>query len=452
MSKKVILVFPPFSKPALTEYAPIGICCLVSYVLQKVPNVQLKLIDYTVNKFSPREWKQELKSFKPDIVGISVITMNYPGGRLLAQLTREASSNTLIVMGGVHAVTSPEECLQDCDAVAWGDGEDTLCELVEGHNIRDIQGLTYYNNGKLVSTSARLLIKDLDSLPFPNYDRINIREYLGYPAWDIITSRGCPYNCSFCDNHIMWGRIARYRSPKNIVDELERLHAKYSITHIQFQDDMINVPQKRAFSICDEIVSRTLHKEMTFAASLRMNRQLVSQELFDRLKEANFNFLGFGVESGSQKVLDIMHKGLTPQEIREAAKMARKAKIPRLMGFIMVGNWGETVWDVMKTWHLVVTTDMETAFSVCTPFPGTEFNKLVTEAGYLPKNPNWEDCNITSVITRTDKMSKGTIFVVYVISIFLQLIFAIARGGSPRRTLHKMWWHGVDAIKRKLGK
>ena len=340
--------------------------------------------------------------------------------------------------------------LQWADVVVTGEGEDVLVDLVRGRALNMIRGIGFWKDGEMRSTEPRKQIEDIDSLPWPDYSQLNPQSYIGFPAWQVLTSRGCPYNCSFCTNHVMWGRKVRSRSAKNIVGEIQQLHDIYRINRIQFQDDTVNIPQQRAFDICDEIINRGLHREMTFMGSLRLNKNCVSQELMDRMKEAGFEFFGFGVESGSQKVLDLMHKNLTVHEIRDAVKMMRKAGIKRRMGFIMVGNWGETVWDILKTWWLTLTCNMETAFSVCTPFPGTEFYRLCVNAGYLSRNPNWEDFNITSVTTRTDKMSKRTIFAVHVVSIFLQLIFAITRGGSPRRTLSRIWWHGVDLIKRRV--
>jgi len=447
---KVLLVFPPFTKPALLDYAPIGICQLASYLKREIPDAEVKLVDGTNTHYSNGDWQDLLLDYQPDLVGISCITLNYPSGKHLATLASALLPATLTVMGGVHVVTTLQESLQYCDVVVTGEGEDVLCELARGWPLEQISGIGYKNRGCQVFTKPRPQIADLDSLLFPDYAPLNPKSYVGYPAWQVLTSRGCPYDCSFCTNHVMWGRKIRSRSPKNIVGEIQELHDRYGINRIQFQDDTVNIPQARAFAVCDEIINRGLNKEMTFMASLRVNKQLVSQEMLNKMKEAGFEFLGFGVESGSQRVLDIMHKELAPQEVKSAVKMMRKAGIKRRMGFIMIGNWGETLWDVFKTWWLTITTSMETAYSVCTPFPGTEFYKLCVKAGYLSNSPDWEDFNITTVTTRTDKMGKRAIFAVHVASIFLQLVFAIFRGGSPRRTLHKIWWHGVDMIRRRL--
>jgi len=448
----VILAFPPFSKPALVQYAPFGVFTLAAYLRQQIPDIRVAVRDYTIpcapqGEYSIRRWADTLRELQPDVVGISIITLNCRAGFEMARIAKEVSPLSLVVMGGIHAVASPSECLNVCDAVATGDGEEVLCDLVRGTPFHDMKGLIYRRYGYVVQTAKRPLL-DLDILPVPAYDLTDLSRYPGYPAWHIITSRGCPYRCTFCTNHLMWAGKMRSKSVAHVVDEIAWLHETYGVTRIQFQDDTVNIPQDRAFALCDEIIDRGLNKKMAFMGSLRLNRQFVSQDLFYRLHDAGFDFLGFGVESGAQRVLDQMNKQLTPQEVRDAVRMARKAEIRRLMGFLMIGNWGETPWDVMKTWHLVATTNMETAFSVCQPFPGSEFYRRVTEAGYM-KQPSWEDFNTTSVVTRTDKMGKTTIFALYSLSILLQFV-ASFRGGSPKHTVKKIIQHGLDAMRRRF--
>jgi hypothetical protein len=129
--------------------------------------------------------------------------------------------------------------------------------------------------------------------------------------------------------------------------------------------------------------------------------------------------------------------------------MARGAGIKRVMGYLMIANWGEGVRDVLRTWWLVLTTNMETAFSVCTPFPGTEYRQNMIRAGYLAESQDWEHFNITSVTSRTDKLSVRQIYVLYAGSILLQLVVSIFRHGQTRRTLHKLWIHGRDLLRHR---
>ena len=449
--KRLLLIFPPFTKPALLEFAPIGICQLAAYVRQQLPDTVIKILDYTNLHFSAEQFALTLSAFDPDIIGVSVITLNAPGGYLVTSLSKQLLPDVPVIFGGVHAINRPLECLtRGADYISSGDGESLLLEVMQHGFSHDIHGLIWRGDkGQVSYAPTRPQTLDIDALPFPAYDLVNMQSYSRYPMWEIIGSRGCPYRCSFCTNHALWDGKIRFRSPRNIVDEIEYLHRACGVTSIQFQDDTINVPLQRGIDICNEIIRRGLHESMTFAGSLRVNKQLVSQELFNKFRHAGFAYLGLGVESGSQRVLDIMHKDLTPGEVRAAVRMARGAGIKRVMGYLMIANWGEGIRDVLRTWWLVLTTNMETAFSVCAPFPGTEHRARMLRAGYINESSDWEQFNITSVTARTDKLSVRQIYVLYAMSIGIQLVAAMFRHGQTKRTLQKLWIHGKDLLRHK---
>jgi anaerobic magnesium-protoporphyrin IX monomethyl ester cyclase len=448
---RLLLAFPPFTTPALLEFAPIGICQLASYVRQELPDTALRILDYTNLHYSEQGFREELRRFEPDIVGISIITLNAPGGYLLAELVHKYLSPVPVIMGGVHALNQQAECFaHGADYLSSGDGEPLLREVLQYGFQPNVQGLVSQGpNGEVVHAPKRAQTLDIDSLPFPAYDLVDMQSYPRFPTWEIIGSRGCPYRCSFCTNHGMWDGKIRFRSPVRIVDEIEHLYTQCGVRAIQFQDDTINVPRQRGLDICNEIIKRGLNECMTFMGSLRVNTPLVSPLLFEKLHQAGFVYLGFGVESGSQKVLDIMHKDLTPGEVRAAVKMARRAHIKRVMGYVMIANWGEGVRDVLRTWWLVLTTNMETAFSVCTAFPGTEYRANLLGRGYITDSSDWEHFNITSVTSRTDKLSKRQIYALYAGSILLQLVVSILRHGQTNRTLYKLWLHGRDLLRHR---
>jgi len=449
--KRLLLIFPPFTKPALLEFAPIGICQLAAYIRQELPDTAIKILDYTRLHHTQHNFSQTLLDFKPDIIGISVITLNAPGGFMLASLAHSTLPDVPVIFGGVHAINRSLECLErGADFISSGDGEPLLLEVMQHGFSPDIRGLIWHDDKEQIAYAPpREQTLDIDALPFPAYDLVDMQSYPRYPTWEIMGSRGCPYKCTFCTNHALWDGKIRFRSPVRIVDEIEHLHKEYGVMSIQFQDDTINVPQQRGIDICNEIIRRGLHREMTFAGSLRVNKKLVSQELFDKFHHAGFTYLGFGVESGSQRVLDIMRKDLTPGEVRAAVRMARGAGIKRIHGYLMIANWGEGIRDVLRTWWLAATTNMETAFSVCAPFPGTEHRARMLKAGYVKDTSDWENFNITSVTARTDKLSVRQIYVLYAMSIMLQLTISMFRHGPTKRTIGKLWLHGKDLLWRK---
>ena len=223
----------------------------------------------------------------------------------------------------------PEECLKYCDIVVRGEGEETLYEIVRGHSLDTIEGISYWRDGKVFNNEKRDLIKKLDDLPFPAHHLFDMKKYKEFPWWGIMGSRGCPFKCIFCYSPQMWGYL-RTRSAKNIVDEIEYLHNNFGIRGVSLFDDIINIPQRRALELCDEIIKRDLYEKMEFACQIRADKRFTSMELFWKLKEANFTHVNFGVESGSKRVLKQIRKDLNLKEVRETIKMARKAKIKEI--------------------------------------------------------------------------------------------------------------------------
>lgn len=448
MKSRVLLVFPPYIREAVSNYPPIGLSYIASYITSQNPLIKIRIIDFTIEKFSAELWKKELQTFKPEVVGISVLTLNYPGGALIARLTKQFDHNILVVMGGVHATMKPEECLNCCDIVVRGEGELTFYEILQDHELSTIRGASYWRDGRIVHNAGRERIRDLDDLPFPAHHLFKMERYKGFPSWGIMGSRGCPYNCIFCNSPQMWGRVVRYRSAKNIVDEIQYLRDKFEIQSIVFFDDNLNIPQLRAIEICNEIVRRNLHKRVSFVCQMRANRRFVSPKLFKKMKEANFVCVEFGIESGSERVLKSIRKSITLDEARRAVRMAQQAGIRKVRGFFMVGNWDESIWDAIKTWRFILSNDIEPSFSICMPLPGTEFYRKLTQSGYMSNDPNWSGFNQLTPIARTNKMSKSVILLVFVLSALLRLVIAFTRG--ERRRIPEIAGVALDILRGGL--
>ena len=436
MVRKVLLVSPPYYKPysmkenrqIQADSIPLGLGYIASYITREMSQIEVKVIDYGVETFSPEKWEEYLQSFNPQVIGLSVLTLGYPQAMILAKLVREFDSSILIVAGGAHATIEPEQCLIDCDIVVRGEGERNFCKVLQGQDLDAIQGISYKRNGNIVHNEIGIREQDLDSLPFPSVHLFQVNKYKQYPGWGIIGSRGCPYNCIFCASPKLWGHDIKFRSAKNLVDEMESLY-KLGIRHIVFQDDAINISQQRAFELCDEIINKGLYRKLTFECQARANRACVSLELFKRMREANFIKITFGLESGSDKVLKSLQKALTVKESKQAIKLAQRAGIPTVTGFFMIGNWGEAVWDVVKTWYFVLRNKVDMVLTVCTPLPGTEFNDLLRQHGYLNGNFNWDGVNWVTPLNRTDKMSKRCIQILYYLTVvFVHLPSCLLRG------------------------
>jgi radical SAM superfamily enzyme YgiQ (UPF0313 family) len=424
MYKRVLLVSPPFYKPysnqqVQADSAPLGLGYLAAYVMRKVPDIEVKIIDYGVEPYSPTRWQNDLIDYRPDVVGINVLTLGYDQAMKLAGWVEVYDRRILTIAGGPHATVRPEECLAACDVVVRGEGELTLAEILQGKPLESIKGVSFRRDGSLVHNPERERIEDLDSLPAPSHYLFNHQAYKQYPGWGVIGSRGCAYNCIFCASPKLWGRNIKLRSPQKLVDEIEYLHNEMGITHIVFQDDAINLWQRRAMAICDEIIRRGLHRKVSFDCQVRANNNCASLELFKRMKEANFIDLTFGIETGSDKVMKSMHKSLTVREAGEAVKLARRAGISTVTGFFMVGNWGEGVLDLLKTWWFVLRNQLDMKLTVCTPLPGTEFDSLLREKGYLRRDVDWQHVDWVTPLSRTDRLPRWGIALFYFLTVLL---------------------------------
>jgi len=445
MNKKILLVWPSSARQNPPNWPPLGISYLASYIASHDSELQVKLIDYDITQYSAEIWRQELLTYKPDIVGISILVLNAANGMQLARMAKQENPDIITVLGGGHASIFPHECLQYSDIVVRGEGEKTFLEIIQSMDLASIKGISYLRDGKFVDNPPRERISNLDELPFPLLDSFDMERYLegglksgptlgsggALRAGTVLGSRGCPYGCTFCASQQFWGRAIKFRSVKNIVDEIEFLQAKYRLDKVNFQDDTINIPQNRAVEICDEIIKRGLNTKLQFYSLIRANKNCVSPELFQKMKAANFIQVSLGIESASPKVLKAMQKDLTPVEVRRAIKMARKAKIPSITGNFMVGNWDESLLDVLKTWYFVLVNNIEPLFWICTPYPGTEFSRRLMAAGYLDSGYSWLSDfkpGTYTPLSRTNKLSKISITIVYFNSVLLQLALMLFRG------------------------
>jgi len=288
---------------------------------------------------------------------------------------------------------------------------------------------------------------NLDALPFPAYALFPMKKYTGFPGWGVMGSRGCPYKCIFCLSPKTWGAGVRFRSAQNIADEIEYLHREFGIERVTFFDDTINIPPQRAIAICDELIKRKLHKDMSFECQMRANRQLISPEVFNKMREANFIAVYFGIESGSDKVLRAINKSLTSEEAMRAVKIAQKAGIKKVAGFFMVGQWDETIYDVIKTWCFMLSSRIEASVAVCVPFPGTDFYALLRRNGLIEREPEWGNFNKDIPQVRTNKMSRALILTVMLFSNIEILILDLLMRHKLSFTITRIVNFGISLCK-----
>jgi anaerobic magnesium-protoporphyrin IX monomethyl ester cyclase len=340
-------------------------------------NFQAGILDDDLEQLGYQKIKKSLSKLSPPIVGLTATTSTINKALEYIRLIREVLPNTLTVIGGPHATFMPEETLKACpdlDVVVVGEGEITFLELaqfaIDNKGILpDIKGIAYKDGNNIKLNSPRELIEDLDNIPFPARHLVPFRRYDSTQEKnsDMITSRGCVFSCGYCSSSLIMGKKFRSRSPQNVTDEIEHLNEKYHLEKIAFMDDTFLLNKKRAQKIADEINRRGM--DIGFVASSRVD--MVDQKLLERLKGAGLNTLYYGVESGSQRILDLMRKGITLKQAEDAVKAAKKVGVEVLTSFIL-GFPGETRREMDQTIDFSIKLNPDySQFSILTPFPGT---------------------------------------------------------------------------------
>jgi anaerobic magnesium-protoporphyrin IX monomethyl ester cyclase len=388
MKPHVTLVNPPYPKGAHQHppFTPLGLGYLAA-VLEK-NQYEVDVIDCQALRISYVEFRSEIVKRQPNIVGITSTTLTYKSALHIAKIVKDVHPTCLTVLGGCHATFWDDKALMECpslDVVVRKEGEITLLELVQrieaGKSFHDMIGTTCRKDGKIVKNPDRPYIEDLDSLPFPSHhlwpiDRL--KKY-GKVIFPLVTSRGCVYWCEFCSAVRMFGRRYRMRSPKNVVDELEYLHNTYGADEFTFYDDAFTVNQSRVEEICKEIHDRKL--KITWDCGTRVD--MVTSNLLQKMKEAGCIAVWFGVEAGSQRVIDAMKKGFTPNKTKKAFKLAKEAGLMTIAS-VVLGFPGETPESARETINFVEEINPDDiGYYIATPYPGTPMADYVKKMGWL---------------------------------------------------------------------
>jgi len=399
---KVALVTSPHLEGAYHHplFPPIGLSYLAAVLEQN--DYEVKVIDCPACGFTHENLKTELSSFAPDLIGIASMTATIPSALQSARIAKEACPNSKVIMGGPHATFADSQILTEenaVDIVVRGEGELTLLEIAQNaadpKSLPKTQGITFRSNGQIVKTANRPFIEDLDALPRPAYKYLPMDKYkiTGKTFLPIMTSRGCPFQCSFCVASQMFGAKFRARSPKNVVDELEWLKNEYGAEGISFHDDTLTLDKKRIIDICDEIIARKIG--LPWGCQTRVDT--VSEEVLAKMHKAGCNEVSFGVESGCQRILDAVHKKVEISQAERAIKWAKNEGLFVAVSTI-IGYPGETKESMQQTLDLMRRIEPDDAWlCIATPYPGTELRALVEKMGWKMTN-DWTKYNTMNPI------------------------------------------------------
>ncbi|MCI4364275.1 MAG: B12-binding domain-containing radical SAM protein [Thermoplasmata archaeon] len=384
---RVLLVDPylaqedPMERKFLELYPSLGVLTLAAFLRER--GAQVRVSDLTFAR-SLAPVRDALRGLRPHLVGVHTKSLTLPRALAVAQLGRAAG--ILTVAGGPDAVSRPEVYLEGgFDAVATGEGELTLTEL-SGHalrneSVREVSGIITSSDGKLHRTPGRPFLKEIDTLPMPAWDLIDMEGYLrrwerrtGERRSAVLTSRGCPFDCSWCSKPA-FGRSFRQQSPERVLDELGALVRTYRVDYVRFCDDVFGIHRRWLEGLLDGLDERGLR--FRFECLARVD--LLKPDLLGRLKHAGLERVYLGVESGSQRMLDVMNRGTRLTQVEQVATSLREAKV-RQFWFLMLGYPSETLEDIEETLRLFRRfSPEEYSVSIAVPVPGTRFYDAVKD-------------------------------------------------------------------------
>ena len=408
-----MLIYPPLSPKE--RYArdigdtgghlpPLGLATLAAFLQEN--NVVVELIDALASGLNDNDIIDIVTKEKPKIIGVSALTPIFHRAVMLIKKIKSHFPNILFIVGGHHATIDWKNILpmKIFDIVVIGEGEITTLELIslyrrfefskhklllDNECLREIKGIAFNFNNEVILTNPRLLIDDIDILPYPARDLLPMEKYLPLPNQykhlpivHMVVIRGCPFSCKFCSNNAVFGRKIRARSPIKVVQEIEHLKNEYGAKDISFWDDMMTANKSWMNEFCDLLIQRKVN--VTWTCYSRVDT--VSKELLQKMYDAGCWNIFFGYESGDQELLNIIGKGITLEQIERANKYCKDIGIEIRASF-MLALPGETPEKALKTIKFAKKLNPEYAqFCITTPYPGTELFIMAEKFGKLDKN------------------------------------------------------------------
>lgn len=403
--------------PEVEKTQPLGLMYLASYIRAKRGD-EVSIVDMKVHSLKVPEAVERILKTEPDVVGISSITLDSKVMHELAKALKERKKELVVVVGGPHPTAYWDEVVEDenIDYVIQSEGEQALAELLDAlegkRELNSIKGISFKQNGEKINLGWHPFVSDLDSLPFPAWDVIAMRDYWEVPRVAFIyaekeymvvtTTRGCPFRCAYCHNTL--GRVWRARSPKNVVDEIETLKKDWGIREIVFVDDMINFKKERLDAISREIISRNLGLKLSFPVGFRAD--LLDEESVKLLKEAGMYRCMLAIETASPRLQKLIDKNLDLNKAKEIIKKIANMGI-LVHGVFIFGFPSETEEEMKKTIEFARSSELHTAaFARALPFKDSRLIDLAKQFGVEVKPDyskfmfTYTDSNLSFVPTK----------------------------------------------------
>ncbi len=383
--EKVLLVNPRISKSYL---GPVRPPASLGYIAQSLEahGIRYEVMDMALGYGLPRLWGK-IESFKPDLIGLTIWTYRHKETYRVIEAMKKRYPRITIAAGGPHLSTMRRDVIKDCKSIDFGvvlEGERTIVELCQGKPFEEIRGMIYRRDGEYVYTGDRGFEINLDSVPFPRYDKFELKRYILEEIL-LISSRGCPFNCIYCPVGLAIGKTLRVRSARNIVDEIEYWYNR-GYRRFNFGDDNFTFFKDRVYEICAELIRRGL-KELDLRCGNGVRADKVDRDLLQKMKEVGFTYIGLGVEGGNNRVLQRIRKNETIEEIEETIRDACQLGYDVTL-FFLAGSPGETWSDIKDSANLAQRYPvMDARFYNIVPYPGTELFEWLKKNNLLLRPP-----------------------------------------------------------------
>ncbi|MFC1804510.1 B12-binding domain-containing radical SAM protein [Candidatus Omnitrophota bacterium] len=406
---KIMLINPPFNtydeKRGVELTFPLGLGYLAA-ILRDAGYTDIDILDivaegsghcrkYKDTRFfcfglSPSDIERQVRASSPDIVGITCsFTKRFANVIDVAAIVKQVNSKIKVIIGGSHPSAMPEDAVRqrDVDFVVIGEGEKSFLKLIDHlaagkGRLEKIDGLAYKDNGGIRINEKREYIEDLDSIPFPLREIFPMDTYIRAKRNSVITSRGCPFRCSFCSIHCVWGRRWRARSARNVVDEIEHLVNRYKVDFISFDDDNFAFDKQRARDICQEMIDRRL--DVLWNTPNGISIVGLDKRLLEKMKESGCYALNLAIESGDPFILNkVMKKTTSLDQIRRVVRWCRELGILTL-GYFVIGMPKETKESMRCSFEFAkeLMLDVVNVF-IATPYPGSQLYEECIKKDYL---------------------------------------------------------------------
>jgi anaerobic magnesium-protoporphyrin IX monomethyl ester cyclase len=423
MNMKILLVEPPKDIWfVMGEYLPppYGIIQLAAYVEREIKDVELEILDCNAEKVDWKLMERRIQSSDPDIVASSSLsTCNTYAVVKTLETAKRVKPQALTVTGGQHFTATAQGSLEtypEIDVIVRGEGEQTLTELVANHNkketFKQIKGVSFRQDGKVIHNEPRPLIEDLEALPYPGYHLVkeNVEKYhFSVMAGDkapyvlIEGSRGCYHDCTFCTQWRHWQERWRVKSAKRIADEMDYCQRNFGSKFIWLTDDNFGTGT-RPREIAEEIIQRKMPDDVSWFVQARCDDITKNKEALPMLRKSGLNWVLLGVESSSPSTLQEFKKGITPQDAKTAVKLLKENGI-FAHAMVIIGQRKDTHQTIAQLREFANELDPDLVmFGILTPFPGTDIYEEAERKGWI-MDKNWSHYDMIHAIMPTETLS-----------------------------------------------